>query len=163
MEPLSPFKFTPIFDIIINTKQKEKVIKREFKKMVEFYKENPDAFLNNLLDSKDSLESKETLTPTEESALDEIYSILNSVLDPEMYFSFSDEMLLNDFTKIYKQIKGKCRKEDITNNVEVGIYYYTIPEEINDDLKIYKDSNITVNSVSVKCLDFLLQYQMLYN
>jgi hypothetical protein len=166
MKPFPKYEFSPIFKIILQSKRNERSIRREFKKMVDFYKENPDAFYENLIATKENLENRESkgeLSPGELNALKEIDNLLNSVLDPDAYFLFGEELLVNDFTKIYKQMKMKCTIDQIRENVPVEIHYYTINSEIPEDDMICKDSKISVEKLKVNTIDFLFQYQMLYN
>ena len=166
MSQLIPFKLSNIFELVSYSKKNEDLIREEFKKMVEYYKVNPDVFLDDLLNSKDYLESIEFKTESDNIALDELYDILDSVLDPEKYFLFSEEMLLNDFSKIYKQIKKNLKSiNEIRDNAVIEVHYYTIVNDLfnKNKNKIAKNSSIAVEKISLKTMDFLLQYQMLYN
>lgn len=163
MNPLPPYKFTPLFEVILNSYKNKKIIKEEFKKMVDFYKENPLAFYDNLIASKENLESRNELTIPEKKTLDEINKLLNNVLNPESYFIFGDDMLLDDFNKIYNQVKTICSIEDIRNNKPVEVYYYFLDENVSDEERIFPGSKISVNKMTINSLDFLLLYQMFYN
>lgn len=122
------FKLSFILEIIKNSQKKEKTIRQEFSKMIEFFSNNEDDFINVLLNTKDILENSEfELSDTEEKSLERIYKILDSQeLDIKSYFNFLENLLLNDIKKIFLQIRDKEVPVNIKENEICEIFYYDV-------------------------------------
>lgn len=159
------FKLSYILEIIKNSQKKEKIIRQEFSKMIEFFTNNEDDFINVLLNTKDMLENSETeLSDTEEKSLERIYKILDSEeLNIKSYFNFLENLLLNDIKKIFLQIRDKEVPVNIKENEICEIFYYDIDNLKKEIVDVNVDSKISMKRIELSSLDFLLQYQMLNN
>jgi len=161
MNLLKQYQMGPVFDVIIESAKNEKKIREEFDKSITYFIEHPDFFMESVMVTKEQLENLVTLNSTEKSSLQAIYNLLDKKdFDVREYFQFKEELLLNNFVKIYKQVESKYPLSCIQNNEEIDILYYTI----SDDTEFKTEySKLCLNKLTVKALDFLISYQMLNN
>jgi hypothetical protein len=171
MEQKIPYRFSPIFEVVNFSQKSSDVIRDEYKKLVQYYKENPYDLRMTMEQTIEILENREARTKDEETALQELKQMLeDEQLDAEKYFLFGEEMLLDDFRKIYKQIRDKYPISFVQNNEEVEIMFYSIGQapdvpvgEILPTGQINTGSKIIIDKMILKAKDFLVQYQMLHN
>lgn len=159
------FELNFLFKLIKSSQQKEKTIRREFAKMIDFFSNNEEDFIQILLNTKEILENTEgELNEADEKALERIFEILDSdEINVKSYFNFIENLMLTDLKKIYKQIRDKEVPINIKENEICEIFYYDIDnlEEAIVDINI--GSKISMKKIELNSLDFLLQYQMLNN
>ena len=152
-----PYKFSPIFEVINFSQKRTEEIRFEYRKLVEYYKENP-------------YDLRLTMEQTINIALMELIRMIDEGIDAEKYFTFGEEMLLDDFRKIYQQIRNKYPISYIQNNEEVEVLFYSIGQtpdtpvgELLPSGQVNTGSKIMVDKMRLRAKDFLIQYQMLNN
>jgi hypothetical protein len=143
-------------DLIEKSKREEEKVRYEHKVLADFQRSNPwilQTIIDELSDS-----GKEGV-PTFDNALD-----------------FREEYLLNDLTKVYRQIK-KRNPLLIDEDEPEQVYYYTVkPQLFKKQLKkgyalgdrdengyLVSGSNLVLEAVSISLSDFLVLYYTLRN
>lgn len=158
-------KQSPLFNIIKSTQQNKAAIKREFKKLIQYYKDNPEAFLDCLYETKQIYDSKTYLTRAELATLTKIENMINQEIEmsPENLFKFTDNFLLDNYSKIFRQIKNTLTEGELSQNAVAVVYFYSVKEEGTDKITMSEGSNFCLEKIQFHSLEFVLQYQMLFN
>lgn len=162
MKSLPPYKFSPIFEVIISSSQHSNEIRKAFDEMVKYYVDNPDEFVDILLQTRDIIESSEHLSKSQLNALSQIEKVLDNNIPADKYFVFSEDLLLNDLKKIYKQIRDKHTIDVIRDNKSVDITFYSLVSS-DEDAEFIVHNKLGVKKITLKAQDFMTQYQMLLN
>lgn len=162
MKELPPYKFTPVFEVILDSIRNRNEIKKAFDEMVDHFVENQDEFYDTLMQVKEAIESNPELTPGQIKALEDIERVFEEGMPADVYFTFAEELLLDDFTKIYRQIRDKNPVDAIRENKTVSITFYSLisgPDETESVIH----NKLGVKKMTLRAQDFVLQYQMLFN
>lgn len=113
----------PINEIIKFSIKNEKLIREEFKKMIEYFSNNMGDLLNVVNDIKNNINPIDYFS---QKILDGAEQITNNLGGNE--FIFCENLLLDSLEKINKQIKQL--PEDVINHMEVvKIYFYDLSME----------------------------------
>lgn len=165
MEKLeTKFPFNTYVTLMLYSQENKEIIMDEFDKLYDYFAEHPEEFQKTLYYSKDLLEGKEYLTDAEEYSLEQIYKMMNSDDPVAEYFSFKDEFLLDDMTKIFNQIKVNYTTESLRRNPTVEIYFYALKHDIPDYRdELHIESELCVEKITMDVYDFMHEYQTLCN
>lgn len=164
-------KFDVLTEIILCTQLYEKVIRKEYKKMKDFYLNHPQIFFNSLNDTKKSLELKDELTEYDKLTLESINEITDNHKDINCYFLFQEDYLLNSYQKIYSQM-SKLNREFVKKTSVIELIFYSLTEEQNENILIgEKDEKRILNTGSrlkfeilkINTKNFIYFYQSLLN
>jgi hypothetical protein len=175
LSPLGPnyqsIKFDTISEVVLFTQRNKAKIKKEHKKLKNFYKENPEAFFYSLKDTKQKLESKDSLTDFDKIELEEINKMLENYEDIDSIFSFNNDYLLENFQKIYIQL-SKLDRDLVKNSSVIEVYFYSLTDksitevpvgEFFDDGTINSGSLLRMEVVKINPMTFIYLYQTLLN
>lgn len=167
-----PYRLGPIADIIIFTQKNKNKIKKEFKKLSEFFLANPEAFYYSLETSKEYFENKEVLTDFEYASLEEINKMLQSSNPVKEYFKFRKEFLIDDYSKIYSQISKQLTARDLLENPVIDIIFYSLNlnnkptspvGSVTESGFINTGSLLQMEVMRIESKEFISQYQTFYN
>lgn len=167
------YQLDSVAEIISTTQCIRKIIKKEYSKLSNFYKENPDILYSSLEETISNLDEKSKtteLTDFEVMSLEEAMNILKEKRPIEELFAFQDDFLLDSYEKIFRQITKKSLAS-LKKSTTVDIIYYglTYKDENVGVGEYYSDGTINTNSqISLKLLrvnhkEFLTKYQILCN
>lgn len=164
-------KLDPVTEIISFTQANKNVIKQEYKKLKNFYKLYPEAFLYTLNESKQKLESKQELTESDEMTLREVNKMREDYENIDLYFAFQDDFLLENYQKIYIQL-SKLNRDYVKTASIVEVFFYSLDSRDHFAIPIgesYEDGTINTGSrlqmeiLKVNPLNFIYLYQILLN
>ena len=144
-------------DLVKETQQQLSIIKKEYKKYFKFNNENP-WYVNEMIESMKASENYKEEVPTFDTII-----------------SFKKDYLIDDYTKIYKQIHSR-NPHFLDSMKNVVLYYHIIDGLYEDQLKqnfklgerdnqgrLVTGSNLVLNSINIGVSEFLNFYWQVSN